>query len=78
VFSSWTSTLDVLESLLGKYGIRSLKIDGRVGYAKRLDILDSFRNEPLLPVLLISIQTGAVGCGICCLTNLPEIRLTQS
>ena len=61
VFSYWTSTLDLLESVLSQNGIASLRIDGRVSYEQRILALESFRNDPQITVLLMSIQTGAVG-----------------
>jgi hypothetical protein len=61
VFSYWTSTLDLLQSLLTLNNIPSLRIDGRVSYAQRLRALETFRNDPQMSVLLMSIQTGSVG-----------------
>ena len=46
--------------LIGK-GIPCLRIDGRVSFSDRLEILSKFREDPNTPVLLMSIETGAVG-----------------
>ncbi|KAH7330240.1 SNF2 family N-terminal domain-containing protein [Rhexocercosporidium sp. MPI-PUGE-AT-0058] len=64
VFSYWTLTLDLLETLLARNNIRSVRIDGRVGYEQRLAALESFRNDPEVSVLLMSIQTGSVGLNL--------------
>jgi SWI/SNF-related matrix-associated actin-dependent regulator of chromatin subfamily A3 len=61
VFSSCTTTLDILHQLLKSSNIKSLVIDGRVSYNDRLRILQQFREDQDLPVLLMSIGTGAVG-----------------
>jgi SWI/SNF-related matrix-associated actin-dependent regulator of chromatin subfamily A3 len=61
VFSYWTSSLDLLQSLLTQNNIPSLRIDGRVSYEQRLRALETFRNDPDVSVLLMSIQTGSVG-----------------
>lgn len=41
-------------------GISCLRIDGRVSHEQRLGILEEF-NTTEVPVLLMTIQTGAVG-----------------
>lgn len=61
VFTSWRSTLDILVNMLTDRGIPCLRIDGRVSFSDRLEILSKFRGDPNTPVLLMSIETGAVG-----------------
>ncbi|KAF2684141.1 hypothetical protein K458DRAFT_38039 [Lentithecium fluviatile CBS 122367] len=61
VFTSWRLTLDILGQMLTNRGIPFLRIDGRVKMSDRLDILSKFRGDPSTPVLLMSIETGAVG-----------------
>jgi SWI/SNF-related matrix-associated actin-dependent regulator of chromatin subfamily A3 len=61
VFSSWVTTLDLLEQYLRVQGISCLRIDGSVSYAARLRILEEFRGVTNVPVLLMTVQTGAVG-----------------
>jgi SWI/SNF-related matrix-associated actin-dependent regulator of chromatin subfamily A3 len=63
VFTSWRSTLDILANMLTDRGIPCLRIDGRVSFSDRLEILSKFREDPNTPVLLMSIETGAVGYG---------------
>ncbi|ETS75548.1 hypothetical protein PFICI_12492 [Pestalotiopsis fici W106-1] len=64
VFSFWTSTLDLLKHMLINANIPCLMIDGRVPYAERPRILEQFRNDPNVPILLMTIQTGAVGLNL--------------
>ncbi|KAH6848230.1 SNF2 family N-terminal domain-containing protein [Chaetomium sp. MPI-CAGE-AT-0009] len=61
VFSSWVTTLDLLEQNLKKG--RYLRIDGNVDYAARLAILEEFQATDV-PVLLMTVQTGAVGLNL--------------
>lgn len=42
-------------------GIRFLQVDGRNPLLGRTELLSTFRQDPLVKVLLISINTGAVG-----------------
>jgi len=60
VFSYWTRTLDLAENYLRSSSINFLRIDGNVDFKRRLEILQQFRTLDV-PVLLMSIQTGAVG-----------------
>ncbi|KAF5620267.1 hypothetical protein F52700_11589 [Fusarium sp. NRRL 52700] len=61
VFSSWRDTLDILAAILGAEGIAFVQVDGRNPLAGRTELLTKFCQDPMIPVLLISINTGAVG-----------------
>lgn len=61
IFSSWRDTLDNLARVLHERGISCLQIDGRVSPTDRESRLARFQQERTVLVLLISIQTGAVG-----------------
>ncbi|KAK4205536.1 SNF2 family N-terminal domain-containing protein [Triangularia verruculosa] len=63
VFSYWTATLNLLERYMNAAGISHLRIDGRVDSSRRLCILETFRTTQV-PVLLMTIQTGAVGLNL--------------
>ncbi|KAI4595119.1 hypothetical protein KJ359_007094 [Pestalotiopsis sp. 9143b] len=64
VFSYWTSTLDLLKQMLLREQMPFLSIDGRVLYKERPVILEQFRTDERIPILLMSIQTGAVGLNL--------------
>ncbi|ROW06785.1 hypothetical protein VMCG_04012 [Cytospora schulzeri] len=66
VFSSWRDTLDNLARSLHERGISYIQIDGRVSPADRETRLAKFQQDPAVLVLLISIQTGAVGLTLTC------------
>jgi len=61
IFSSWVATLNQLQHHLTLRGIPSLRIDGTVSHPARLQILSSFQHAGAIPVLLMTVQTGAVG-----------------
>ncbi|KAI8711490.1 hypothetical protein NCS52_01412700 [Fusarium sp. LHS14.1] len=63
VFTAWRSTLDLLERMLTENGIQYRRIDGRVSISERTERLKEFQFDPQnsIPVLLLSIETGAVG-----------------
>ena len=61
VFTSWRSTLDILAHMLTDRGIPWLRIDGQVSFSDRSEILSKFSRDSNIPILLISIGTGAVG-----------------
>ncbi|KAF4998446.1 hypothetical protein FDECE_11787 [Fusarium decemcellulare] len=63
VFTSWRTTLDLLEKMLMEKGIPCRRIDGRVSIFDRSQRLEEFQSDTAnrIPVLLLSIETGAVG-----------------
>ncbi|RBA19767.1 hypothetical protein FPRO05_09067 [Fusarium proliferatum] len=61
VFSSWRDTLDILAAILGAEGIAFVQVDGRNPLLGRTELLTKFCKDPMVRVLLISINTGAVG-----------------
>ncbi|KAL6299805.1 SNF2 family N-terminal domain-containing protein [Sparassis latifolia] len=64
VFSQWTSMLDLVETLFARYGIRSLRYDGRMGREAREMVLAQFRKSGGPRVILISIKCGGVGLNL--------------
>ncbi|KAF5975670.1 hypothetical protein FBULB1_7246 [Fusarium bulbicola] len=61
VFSSWRDTLDILAAILEAEGIAFVQVDGRNPLAGRTELISKFCQDPMIRVLLISINTGAVG-----------------
>ncbi|KAK2038227.1 hypothetical protein LZ31DRAFT_130780 [Colletotrichum somersetense] len=64
VFSTWTMTLDVVKVGLDKAGISVLRYDGKVPQKERQRVVDRFRNEPSIRVLLLTLSCGAVGLNL--------------
>lgn len=61
VFSYWTSSLDLLSTLLRNAAVNHTQVDGRTSYFERSRRLQQFREGNDLPVIFMSIETGALG-----------------
>lgn len=61
VFSTWRLTLDIIETGLNQAGIRSVRFDGKVSQAQRQPVLNQFKTDPHVRVILLTLQCGAVG-----------------
>ncbi|KAH0430151.1 hypothetical protein CcaCcLH18_05855 [Colletotrichum camelliae] len=61
VFSSWRLTLDVVQKALQQAGIRSLRFDGKVPQKERQSVVETFRSDPTVSVMLLTLSCGAVG-----------------
>lgn len=61
VFSTWRLTLDLVESGLSGAGIRSVRFDGKVPQAQRQSVLNQFKADPTIRVMLLTLSCGAVG-----------------
>ncbi|KAM7211076.1 SNF2 family N-terminal domain containing protein [Rhypophila decipiens] len=61
VFSNWRMTLNVVKAGFDKANISSLRFDGQVPHRERQGVLDKFRNDPSIRVLLLTLSCGAVG-----------------
>ncbi|KAI0376819.1 SNF2 family N-terminal domain-containing protein [Hypomontagnella monticulosa] len=74
VFTSWRLTLDLLEATLSRAGIYCLRIDGRTHATRRSAILSQFQTDPAVRVLLMTIDSGAVGLT---LTNADRVHIVE-
>jgi SNF2 family DNA or RNA helicase len=61
VFSTWRTTLDVIQSGLEQAHIRYLRFDGNVPQKERQGIINRFRQDSSVQVLLLTLSCGAVG-----------------
>ena len=61
VFSSWRTTLELIELGLKQAGIPCLRFDGKVAQKDRHVVVERFRKDPTIRVLLLTISCGAVG-----------------
>ncbi|KAF2789211.1 hypothetical protein K505DRAFT_284789 [Melanomma pulvis-pyrius CBS 109.77] len=64
VFSAWTSTLDMVQTMLVDSSIPFARIDGSVSTKNRITNLHRFQNDPAVQVLLITISIGAEGLNL--------------
>lgn len=61
VFSHWTYTLDLIESLLQEADISYTGIDGKNSGEKREEAIEKFQTDPSIQVILVSITCGGAG-----------------
>jgi len=61
VFSTWRLTLDVVEKGLEIAGIQSIRFDGSVLQKERQSVIDEFKADPGIRVMLLTLSCGAVG-----------------
>ncbi|KAL2855380.1 SNF2 family N-terminal domain-containing protein [Aspergillus pseudoustus] len=64
VFSSWTTTFDLIQTMLNASQITYVRIDGKVSQRDRALALSSFQSDPSIQVMLLSIFCGAEGLNI--------------
>ena len=61
VFSGWTTYLDLIEHALNSNNIPSVRLDGRMTLKQRSAVLRTFKSDPSIAVLLVSIKAGGQG-----------------
>ncbi|KAF5553743.1 alpha mannosyltransferase [Fusarium phyllophilum] len=61
VFSSWRTTLNVIQAGLDQESIPCLRFDGTIIQKERHSVIERFRNDPQIRVLLLTLTCGAVG-----------------
>ncbi|KAK8124376.1 uncharacterized protein PG998_000135 [Apiospora kogelbergensis] len=61
VFSTWRLTLDVVQKGLDEAGISCVRFDGKVPQKDRQSIVDRFKKDSSLRVMLLTLSCGAVG-----------------
>ncbi|KAL2272438.1 hypothetical protein FJTKL_06561 [Diaporthe vaccinii] len=64
VFSYWKTTLHLLARLLRATGIPYLQVDGDTSFVDRSSRLRAFKEESDVHVLLMTVETGAVGLNL--------------
>ncbi|KAH9877598.1 hypothetical protein IAQ61_002965 [Plenodomus lingam] len=61
VFSTWRMTLDIIEAALEQAQIRSVRFDGKVAQTQRQPVLNEFKSNPNVRIILLTLECGAVG-----------------
>lgn len=61
VFSTWRLTLDMVEAGLEQESIPSVRFDGKVPQNERQEIVERFRADPSVRVMLLTLSCGAAG-----------------
>lgn len=61
VFSTWRLTLGIIEAGLKQASIQCVRFDGRVPQKERQNVVEKFRKDPGVRVMLLTLSCGAVG-----------------
>jgi SNF2 family DNA or RNA helicase len=61
VFSTWRLTLDVVEAGLNRHSIANVRFDGKVTQKNRQSVVNRFKTDPKIRVMLLTLSCGAVG-----------------
>jgi SNF2 family DNA or RNA helicase len=64
VFSGWTSHLDLIQIALEDNNISYTRLDGKMTRPQRTAALDSFRDDPSITVILVSLTAGGLGLNL--------------
>jgi SNF2 family DNA or RNA helicase len=64
VFSGWTAHLDLIELALAENGLKYCRLDGKMTRAARTASMDLFRDDPSVPIILVSIMAGGLGLNL--------------
>lgn len=69
VFSLFTQMLDILERVLSFANISFVRLDGQTSVDTRQDIIDTFYDNELIPVFLLSTKAGGFGINLVAANN---------
>jgi SNF2 family DNA or RNA helicase len=61
VFSTWRLTLDAVEAGIKHSGISYVRFDGKVPQKERQSVINKFRGDATVKVILLTLSCGAVG-----------------
>ncbi|KAF4611576.1 hypothetical protein D9613_003624 [Agrocybe pediades] len=75
-YSQWTSMLDLIEKLLSRHGIRSLRFDGTMDRAHRDATLAEFKKSGGPRIILISTKCGSVGLNLVAANRIVNMDLS--
>ena len=64
VFSGWTAHMDLIQIAFDDNGIKFVRLDGKMSRAQRNASIESFRSDPDVPVILVSIMAGGLGLNL--------------
>ena len=63
VFSEWTGMLDLIEPLLAKHGIQSVRLEGKVPQKKRQELVHRFQTDPKCRAIIMT-NAGSTGLNL--------------
>nr|POE85401.1 putative swi/snf-related matrix-associated actin-dependent regulator [Quercus suber] len=69
VFSSWTTYLDLIEVALDNADIGYLRLDGTMSIKQRTAVMEQFKTDPNITVMVVSIKAGGQGLNLTAASN---------
>eukprot|EP00658_Telonema_sp_P-2_P018434 TRINITY_DN17234_c0_g1_i3.p2 TRINITY_DN17234_c0_g1~~TRINITY_DN17234_c0_g1_i3.p2 ORF type:complete len:537 (-),score=130.77 TRINITY_DN17234_c0_g1_i3:323-1933(-) len=66
IFSQYTKMVDILEWRLAKGGIKNVKLLGSQPLAMRRAMLEAFKTDASIPVIIMSLKAGGEGLNLQC------------
>lgn len=64
VFTGWTTYLDLIEIALDDNDIGYVRLDGSMSVKQRSAVLETFKSDPAVTVILVSIKAGGQGLNL--------------
>jgi SNF2 family DNA or RNA helicase len=64
IFSGWTSHLDLIQRALEDNRFKYTRLDGSMSRKSRTQALDTFRDDPNVSIMLVSINAGGLGLNL--------------
>ncbi len=64
VFSGWTTYLDLIEYALEEHNIGFVRLDGTMSLKARAAVIEDFKTQPTVTVMLVSIKAGGQGLNL--------------
>lgn len=61
IFSTWRLTLEIIEAGLEQASIPCVRFDGKVPQKDRQNVIERFRKDTTVRVMLLTLSCGAVG-----------------
>jgi SWI/SNF-related matrix-associated actin-dependent regulator of chromatin subfamily A3 len=61
VFSTWSTTLDLVELSLRNASIAFVRFDGKVPQKDRRSVIERFKKDPTVKVIMLTLACGATG-----------------
>lgn len=61
IFSGWTTMLDLLTCLMDSLGLKYMRMDGQTDVSERQTLIDTYNNDPSIPVFLLSTRASGLG-----------------